>query len=367
VSDAISYGAVLVVYGVLFLFTVIYVERVAVSKFYVTLIALLAGNLVLSGILSPSIASVLRVGVFFVFTLANFIILPYVISFGDITRLVGRYAAGLMLLGFLPFLGIHSIFGVFDLSLWGGDLYLYPALSPITSIFLNPNTLGFVMLVGATAAVIETWRFRQRVPAMLLVLNSFGLLFTNYRTGMGAFVIVLCLCAVYQLFGHQTYVIAVMGGLATFTVILLMMFSLLPGPAALAELSLNGRRLLWRNAVDVIRQQPITGFGFGNYTEVVQNPHNSYLRAFLALGLGGGIVYTLVVLRTILQSVREVTNWYTIGISLYLITLFFVQMMNSLTFIGISFHSTWISLMIGYHIRNDALNMYEITTKKAGS
>jgi O-antigen ligase len=223
------------------------------------------------------------------------------------------------------------------------------------------------MFIGATSALIETLRYRRRISEILLILNICGLLFTNYRTGMVAFVIVLSLCVTYLLGGRRTYVVAVAAGLSTFTLLLMMMFSFLPGPAVLTELSLNGRRPLWINTVDAIVQNPLVGVGFGNYNEIVQNPHNSYLRVFLALGIGGGAVYILFVLRTILQSAREVTDWYTIGISLHLVALFFVQMMNSLTFIGISIHSTWISLIIGYHIRSDTLNMYDITAQKAGS
>lgn len=362
VGTTISYGVVLIVYIVMLLFGVPPFRTIELSPIYLVLLCLLSGSLVLSGIVSPSMDSAIRIGAFFVFTLSNLLIIPYIISFRDMAFLAGRYAAGLLLIGFLPYFGVRNLLDVFDLSLWGAYLYLYPALQPITSIFINPNALGFVLLVGSIAAVIETLYSHRRVSFLLVVINVGGLLFTNYRTGMAVFGIVLSLCAVYVLFGRRLYVVAVASGLATFVVVLLVMFGVFPGPAWLTELSLNGRRLLWQDTVTAMQQAPLFGFGFGDYTEVVKNPHNSYLRMFLALGIGGGVIYAAFVLRTILQSSREATDWYTFGISLYLVAFFFVQMMNSLTFIGISFHSACISLMIGYHIRNDSLQRVGTST-----
>lgn len=364
-STAISYVFALLVYMALLLFASSYVEAVAISTIYLILFCLLSSSLVLSSLASPSISSMIRVGAFFVFTLSNLLVIPRILSFREIIFIVGRYAAGLTLVGFLPYFKIQSLLGMFELSLWGGSLYLYPTLQPITSIFFNPNALGFVLLVGTIAAIIESSYSPRRAPAILVILNGVGLLFTNYRTGWVAFTIVFSLYVVYSLFGREMYTIALASGLATFMVVLLMMFNLLPGPVWLTELSLNGRRLLWRDTVAAIQQVPVIGFGFGDYTEVVNNPHNSYLRMFLALGISGGIVYTVIVLRSILQSAREATNWSAIGISLYLVAFFFVQMMNSLTFIGISFHSAFISIIIGYHIQNDVLNAHESRTISA--
>jgi O-antigen ligase len=365
ISTVVSYGFALTTYMILLFFVARYLESVVISTVYLILLCLLSGILVLASLVSPSSDSAIRVGAFFVFTLSNLLIIPHIISFRDMTFIVGRYAAGLALVGVLPYLGIKSLFGVFDLSLWGADLYLYPTLQPITSIFSNPNALGFVLLVGAIAAVIETSYSLRRAPAILVILNSVGLLFTNYRTGWVVFAIIISLYIVYVVFGREMYTIAAAGGLAMFSVVLLMMFDLLPGPVWLKELSLNGRRLLWQNTVTAIERSPIIGLGFGDYTEVVRNPHNSYLRMLLELGIGGGVVYTVIILQTLRQSTREAINWNTLGISLYLIGFFFVQMMNSLTFIGISFHSAFISIMIGYHIRNNGISAYGSGTSSA--
>lgn len=358
ISTVISYGFALIIYILLLFFVSRYLQNIVIGTVYLILICLLSCIFVFGSLVSPSSDSAIRVGAFFVFTLSNLLIIPHAISFRDMTFLVGRYAAGLAVVGILPYLGIRSLLGVFDLSLWEADLYLYPTLQPIRSIFSNPNALGFVLLVGAIAAVIETSYSLRRTPVALVILNGVGLLFTNYRTGWIAFIIVLSLYTVYFIFGREMYAIAAASGLTAFAVVLLMIFNLLPGPVWLTELSLNGRRLLWQNTVTAIGRSPLVGFGFGNYTEVVSNPHNSYLRMFLALGIGGGLIYVAIVLQTLLQSTREAIDWDTLGISLFLIGFFFVQMMNSLTFIGISFHSAFISIMIGYHIRNNVLSAY---------
>ena len=334
---------------------------VILDNIYAVLIFLFSGSLLLSLLISPSVGSAVRVGGYFIFTLSNLIILPSVISFKHIVFLASRYSSILIILGFLPYIGIQSIFGLFDLSLWGANLYIYPALSPIRSIFSNPNALGFVVLVGIIAALIESVITLRRDAVALFLFNTVGLLFTNYRTGMVVFAITVSLCVVYTLFGQQMYTVSVVGGLTTFALLLLGMFGVIPGPTLLTEISLNGRRVLWRGAAMAVIETPLFGVGFGNYPTIVDNPHNSYLRMFLALGISGGSVYLLIVLRAILHSARKATDWAFLGVSLYLVAFFFVQTMNSLTFIGVSFHSVIISLLIGYHMKSDSLTCRKAT------
>lgn len=365
VSSIISYGSVLVVYSVLLLFVMRKPPSITIDRIYLTLLCLLAGNLILSSIVSPSVGSMMRVGAFFIFTLTNLLVLPYVVSLPDLMYLATRYAAGLTVIGLLPYLGVDNIFGMIDLSLWDANLYVPSGFQPITSIFFNPNSLGFVLMVGAIAGTIETMHSRKADSAMFTIISVCGLILTNYRTGMVSFGIIISLCAVYVQLGRRAYTAAVIGGLTIFSLVLMMMFGFLPGPESLRELSLNGRRLLWRNTAAAIQQAPLGGFGFGNYAEVVDNPHNSYLRMFLALGVVGGLTYTVFVLRAVYRSTYMVDDWYTLGISLYLIAFFFVQMMNSLTFIGISFHSVCISVLIGYHLQtidSDSIELWPINT-----
>jgi O-antigen ligase len=158
-----------------------------------------------------------------------------------------------------------------------------------------------------------------------------------------------------MLLDRQKYTATVIGGLMTTLLLLMGVFELIPSPAWLTDLSLNGRKTLWQETVIAIQETSLLGVGFGNYTTVVNDPHNSYLRMFLALGITGGVIYTIIIMRSILQSARQATNLGTLSISLYLVAFWYVQMLNSLTFIGISFHSAFISLLIGYHIWSDSI------------
>jgi O-antigen ligase len=223
----------------------------------------------------------------------------------------------------------------------------------MTSVFVNPNQLGSLALVGTITTLVEWQRQYKTATGVILGLNISGLLLTNYRTAWIALVAALGLLTMYSLWGRKQLVFATVGGIFALATVLIMAFNIVPGPESLAELSFNGRRPLWLSSVRTLKSQYILGYNFGGVGEVVGNPHNSYLRMFVAFGLGGGVVYLSLVIGTMIGSARRTTAYPRITLVMLLIAFCIIQLFNQLSFAGVSMRSTLIAVGMGYYITGE--------------
>jgi len=359
VPDIGSYAIVVVVYaGVLFAFLYGSPGIFPVDRSYLSLFLLFILLFGASMVLNATLAAVMRYLAVALFTGILLFVVPRVISLWYYLGAVSRVSAALVVLGFLPYLGFSVQLGVVDFTLWDSSLYWYPGFETITSVFINPNPFGFLTLSGSIAAIAEWRRYRNRVALALVAINSIGLAFTNYRTGMAAYIAAVGLFTAHAVGGRELLTVAVVSGLSTILVVLLIMFAVLPGPDELVELSLSGRRELWNTAFGLFRDRPLFGYGFGNTAAVMRTLttqasgqiHNSYLRVFVGLGVGGGVVYLALFFSALFRSLYRSVDTPGVITAVLLTTYFIVQVFNGLTFIGTSLHSSLITLTMGYAV-----------------
>jgi O-antigen ligase len=285
-------------------------------------------------------------------------VIPQIIPAHVFFFVYSRLGAMVALLGFLPYFGLSIRTGVVDLSPWPANLYWYNGVRPITSVFLNPNALGFFLLFGVLAAFAHWKHERTRCAGVLLAINTTGLLFTNYRTGWVGLVVAFGVYATYILGGRKLVMLGTLFGLVSIPIFVMIILGMVPGPSTLQSLSLNGRKVRWIASIPAMMERVWFGHGFGNVVGAVQpytaemtgSLHNSFLRVFVALGVTGGVVYLLIYIGAIVRSIRRCTSEHDILIPMFLIAFIFVQLFNSLTFVGLSLHSVLISLIIGYGI-----------------
>jgi hypothetical protein len=296
----------------------------------------------------PALGDAIRLAVLLSFTAVNLFVFPQVCSLRQFCNIGSRISAVLVIVGFLPYFGFSFSVGFLDLSLWGSSLYWYPDLQPMMSIFVNPNQLGALTLFATIATIRELRVDRTPMSKLLVTLNFLGLAFSNYRTGWAAFFAASALFFVYALWGRKAVILATIGGFSALLVSLLMMFGVIPGPEFFRELSLNGRRALWTGSVDALRDQIFLGHHFTGVTEVVGNPHNSYLRMFVGFGVVGGMAYSVLSVSTALDAARQATTDSGLVLAMLLVSFVIIQVFNQLSFVGISMRSTLIALSMGY-------------------
>lgn len=348
-STPVAYAAITFVY---FIFLLIYSYNqewyfFTRRSYFVVFLALLS-VIFFRTIFDPTTGDLVRLFVLFSFTAINLFLLPRVVPFLDFLRITSRLAAILVLLGFIPFLGVGTTFGFVDVSFWG--TFSESDINILTSVFTNPNHLGSITMVGVIAAFEEYQTTRSHVAKVLFTTNLIGLFLSHYRTGWIALIAVGGLFVVHTLGGREWTTIATISGLSFICIVLLMIFGVIPGPSALSETSLNNRRRLWTMSFHAFQERPIVGHGFTGTAELVGNPHNSYIRMFTAFGVIGGVLYIFFVLGTAISSVREAMTDTKFIIGALLVAFVIVQLMNQLTFIGISMRSSLIAISIGYYL-----------------
>lgn len=363
-ATAAAYGLTILVYAVIAMVCLTADVSIVAKRRYVILFLSLAMIITARTVLSPTLGASIRLAAFLLFTSANLFLIPQLVSFRDFLFASSWFSALTVLLGFAGYFS-PSLLPFTDLSVWGGRLYIWPALAPITSIYWNPNALGFLALTGSLSA-LGLWRLSGSLPAGLLAVNGIGLAFTNYRTGILALAIALVLYSIFVLAGRELFSVATSMGVVGSVIGLLMLFGVLPAPQFLTEVSLNNRRLLWTAALHAFAEQPVWGYGFGSAKAAIQpflagtdqvgtGIHNSYLRMFVALGVSGGLAYLAFVISVVVGSARAAADSCTAGVSVLVVALALVQVFNGLTFTGISLHSTVISIAMGYHITGPAV------------
>ncbi|MDB2243105.1 O-antigen ligase family protein [Halorubrum ezzemoulense] len=233
-------------------------------------------------------------------------------------------------------------------------------------MFSNPNILGILALGGSLATVSEL-RIRgvNQESIILLLINFIGLLFTNYRSGIFAFIAVIVLLYSYQLGGRGLFSITTVAGLFCVS----LFFVLVVSPI---HIPLNNRQYLWTAAYNVFLDQPVLGHGLGRSRAVIQSElpmflkggpgiDNAYLRMFVALGIIGGVSYIFAILSCVVTAARNATNPIQVDLSVFITAFALIQIFVGYTFIGVFLPSLLIALPIGYHINSDKKSLLDIT------
>lgn len=298
--------------------------------------------------LNPLLFNYSRLIVLLTFTAMNFYLMPKIIDFGRLLSIISRMSAIIVVIGLLPLIGFPTQIGFIDISLWG--VFSDFGIPIITSVFVNPNQLGFFALVGVIGALREQYPSNSLISRSLLWINGLGLVLSHYRTGWIALLAATGLLYSYILWGRLGLVAVTTGGIVSIVIGLAMLFGVVPAPKAVTEMSLNGRRELWTLSVHALQNNILIGNGLYGTVEIVDNPHNSYLRMFSSFGLVGGTTYTLIVTGTTIGSARQTKSFKEVFLVMVLFSVMLIQLFNQLSFIGVSMRSVLIAITMGYYL-----------------
>jgi len=332
-------------------FLIIYIESNNVfyaKRNYTFLFLFIAIISVLGSFANLSIDTSIRVFVLLIFTSINLFILPKLIRFKNIIFVIPRVCLIILFIGLLPLFYFPDSFIFLDLSFWSSSSPIVPSLPIITSIYSNPNTLGFIMFVGATMSFTEWLVTKNKQSLILFLVLLIGLIITNNRSGMVSFVIASSLFVVYNSKGRTYVTTLLISGITLTGIFLLALFGLIPGTTPLTEISLNGRRALWISGIETFQNNLIIGQGLE-----YGGTHNSFIRMFAALGFFGGLSYILMYISVLIQNTRNIESYTGAILTIILTGFLYIQLFEGGSFIGIGIHSTMISLFMGYYITEE--------------
>lgn len=203
--------------------------------------------------------------------------------------------AVILLTGFMLF---HAISGIVQwntgVGFGGVEAMIYDGQTRIRSvgIFNDPNDLALSMLVVIPFLVVTVFNraagWGARIFAVaVLVPMMMALVYTNSRGGM------LGLAAAVAIIGSRRFgskigpIVAVVSLVGVMAV----------GPSRMAEMdadedSAQGRIQAWAEGLQMLKESPIIGVGYGRFTDYhALVAHNSFVQVLAELGLLGGAAF----------------------------------------------------------------------------
>jgi len=221
-----------------------------------------------------------------------------------------------------------SLFGFYQALIDDyGDLYfwLYPKqaeiLEPwtgrITSVLNYSNSLaGYINLVTPIAVgllLIPIGARSKILAAVSLAVCAAALLLTASRGGLGSFLTILLIAAIYLTQQAKTRKWLLIVSLVTLAIGMILVFGVIRTPWAEEDPSTAMRFLFWGVAGVLFISSPILGIGYGNFRDLYDLPgiasgvfdvHNLYLQLLAETGVVGFVAFGAMIAFIIRQCIR---------------------------------------------------------------
>jgi hypothetical protein len=273
---------------------------------------------------------------------------------------------------------------------WTGGFVLGYRGYRTSSVFANPNTYGFFMMVCTLTAVFH---LADRGPRLLnltaIVLCSLAVLTSDSTAsllGLGTGV-ALVLAAAFR----RTALVVLLGsvvtaGLLVATGLVGSVLALLPARAgALIDTLFSVRGTLWIASIERLTEDPLTGIGFTNTAAEIApyvpeggpvgyGTHNSYINILLQTGFVAGTLYLLAVFYAVGTAVvgafaarftpRERADWWPVYVAAVLVAILVAMTFESMTLGGLSLNSVLLALYLGLALSIGGSRIVELNPRE---
>lgn len=223
---------------------------------------------------------------------------------------------------------VVSLFGFYQALIDDyGELYfwLYPKqaeiLEPwtgrITSVLNYSNSLaGYINLVTPIAVgllLIPIGARSKLLATISLVMCAGALLLTASRGGLGSFLAILLVAAIYLTQQAKTRKWLLIVSLVTVAVGMVLIFGVIRTPWAEEDPSTAMRFLFWGVAGVLFISSPAVGIGYGNFRDIYDLPgiasgvfdvHNLYLQLLAETGLVGFVAFGVMIVSIIRRCIK---------------------------------------------------------------
>jgi len=200
----------------------------------------------------------------------------------------------------------------------GGNFlgYTSTVYKRVSSIFFDPNYFGTIAAVGFILC------FHRKLLLFSLI-NLAGLYFSGSRSAMLGLIVTFILLFFYKKKLTLKSIIAFLFIIITIFVSLVYLYE---SDYFRIYQGLSSRDTLWQISFELIKFEPLWGYGYGSVGELIQSggglnvsSHNAYLDYILTYGLLAFFLYLLVVLNAILKGVRNNAPAYIVQCVIFLL------------------------------------------------
>lgn len=202
---------------------------------------------------------------------------------------------------------IITIFSIISIIIhFRGNFFGYTAThyQRVSSIFFDPNYFGTLCSVGIILSLYNKGKYK-----LFAILNLLALIYSGSRGAMLSLFIVMVIFYFYKRkINLKNIILLLISCIFIFFFVCYLrnidFFRVYQG--------FSERDLLWRISFDLIKNEPLWGYGNSAVTEVLKNKgagnissHNSYLDFILSYGIVPFILYIVVIIRAIYQGFRN--------------------------------------------------------------
>ncbi len=228
-------------------------------------------------------------------------------------------------------------------------------------IFNDPNDLALSMVVVIPFQVVTlinpaaSWALRTLALGTLVPM-LYAYYFTNSRGGVLGLVAALAVIG-WRRYGKRLGPVFIIAGLAGIVAL---------GPSRLSEMdaeedSAQGRIQAWAAGLEMLKVNPVTGVGYGQFTEYhALVAHNSFVQIVAELGMVGSVAFNGIVLWYFLSlrriaalpkvSLAPLRAWQTgftaMGAAFFVSVFFLSRQYNPVFYTVIALGACYVSLVI---------------------
>lgn len=198
----------------------------------------------------------------------------------------------------------------------------------LTGIAGNANTAGYISAISLLTLYYYREYFPGKSPAWYwpcVLINTATLLMSNSRTALVAVLISIGVAGLMKPFPSRLAIIfACICAAAAFLfaveidlIRLDAIFAMLARSGSASEIeSGTGRTAIWTVVIEMIRQRPFFGWGYGSTTKLIpeasaqigfiaDHAHNAFLQVAVSVGLVGLLLFIIVILTKFYYSIRS--------------------------------------------------------------
>ena len=222
----------------------------------------------------------------------------------------------------------------------------------MTSIFSQSGNQFAPLLLVSIISSVDLFRRTSNIWLVALIINLFGLVATNSRTGISGIILGLVIYII-AVKGPRWIVGAAVGGVVAVTLATLMfVFNIRPWPSLVEIIGFEARRGIWEAAALSMDGNQLLGHGligsaeaYGDFLYEPQSPHNGYVNAYITTGILGVTSYVLLYTYTVLRSYLIVPSPFCLSL---LSVFLYWQVFNGAWLITNAMESILMAILIGY-------------------
>lgn len=193
------------------------------------------------------------------------------------------------------------------------------------SIFFDPNYFGTLSAVGFILCINQKGYIK-----LFSIINLLGLYYSNSRAAMLSLIITIIFMYFYD---KRINIKKIILFLAIILLITMIVNFLLDYGFFRVHQGFNGRLELWELAYNLIKEEPISGYGYGTVGELFtlanatnKSSHNFFLDYTIMNGIPALVLHIIIIFQSLIRGLTNKVPLYVL-----MIVIFFLINMNSIT------------------------------------